>query len=222
MKTNSQNTKLEGGRTYHVHSVDQKSAEDFLRELALMQTLQFAPFLFDKGDRETVEKVRAVLAIEYAAPTVFFIASDKPYTNDSQALLLKVLENLHHNTIAVLHTRTKDDILETIQSRSIPLHLDIQNANEELETLSKQFLQAKPDKRLSQLAQFVGEDDEAPKYAVDDLVKQIETQLAQSAAKPDLVYIAGGVLKLFHEARNLRTIPPKTLFEYLAVSLPVL
>ena len=222
MTTNSENITLEGGRTYHVHSVAQKEAEDFLRAAANVQSFQFTPFIFDQGDRETVEKVRAVLSLEYTTPTIFFIVSNKPYTHDSQALLLKVLENLHHNIAVVLHTRSKDDILQTIQSRALALHIDSAESNSELQNLCRQFLQSKPDNRLAQLAQFVGTDDEAPKYAVDDLVKHIETYLVDLKANPDLLFITSRVLKLFHEARNLRTIPPKTLFEYLAVSLPVL
>ncbi len=217
-----ENTKLEGGRTYCVHSVPLDVAEALARTLAAANGFRCIPFIFEQGDRETVEQVRAALLIPQQTPTLFFIASNRPYTHDSQALILKALEELHATVAVMLHVRSKEDLLATIRSRAIELTTDSVTDNTVHLTEARNFLKVTADARLKKVEVFIGNDEPIP-YTTDDLVRDIEKILISDAkAIPsDTMRIMHDVLSLYHDARRYRTIPPKTLFEYLAVSLPV-
>ncbi len=216
-----QNFLLQGGRTYSVHSMSLDAAQDLARLLADAAGFQLIVFAFEQGNRETVEKVRDAIVLSRPAPTVFFVASDRPYTNDSQALMLKALEELHENVAVILYVRSKEDLLATIRSRAIELTSNSIDQIKNAYTQARSFLKTLPDARLKLLEEFVA--DEKVAYSTDDLVRDIEKVLVLEATtmSADLARIMHDVIGLYHDARLQRTIPPKTLFEYLAVSLPV-
>ncbi len=154
-----------------------------------------------------------------------FIISSREFTPEAQNALLKLFEEPPLGTHFFIITQNSRNILSTLISRLTTIKLEDKIFTENASGVSADFLSSDPSKRLFMINKMIGKKakEEMSKGDIEDFLNNLEKILSDKIEKRDQSFVKA-VESIYKSRKYLsaRGMSTKLVFEYLALSLPIL
>jgi len=149
-----------------------------------------------------------------------FIISAHTFTFEAQNALLKLLEEPPRGTHFFIITQNSNNILPTLISRLILIKLEDKIFSSEEEDVAKDFFSNDPVKRLLMINKMI---EKKAKDEIDDFLNNLLEVAVKKIEKKDQSFVR--TIESIQKSRKYigaRGSSPKLVFEYLALSLPII
>lgn len=154
-----------------------------------------------------------------------FIISAHTFTFEAQNALLKLFEEPPLGTHFFIITKNSNNILPTLISRLVTIKLEEKIFSSEEENIAKDFFSSDPVKRLLMVNKMI---DKKSKEVISgeeisDFLNNLEEVAVKKIEKKDQAFVK--IIESIQKSRKYigaRGSSPKLVFEYLALSLPII
>jgi len=149
-----------------------------------------------------------------------FIISSSSFTFEAQNALLKLLEEPPLGTHFFIITQDEGQILPTLKSRLIAIKIGNKEPSNEDEEQARTFFSSSPAKRLLTISKMI---DKKTKEDMDTFLNNLEVMVSKKIEKKDKTFIQSAEsIQKSRQYMNARGTSIKLVFEYLALSLPII